>query len=73
MITAINWEVDSLFFIDIIVGFRTSLMDKDGKEVLSGSIIARNYLQNSFSIDFIATIPVDYVAKELFDNNDPNL
>ena len=43
LITAVNWAVDSLFFIDIIVGFRTSFMDKDGKEVLAGKKIAQSY------------------------------
>ena len=36
IINGINWAVDSLFLIDIFVGFRTSYMNKDGKEVLSG-------------------------------------
>ena len=48
-------------------------MNNDGKEVLSGSMIAKNYVQNSFLIDFIATIPIDLLARELFDNDDPNL
>ena len=30
----LNWGVDSLFLIDIFVGFRTSYLDNDGKEVL---------------------------------------
>ena len=73
IINGINWAVDSLFLIDIFVGFRTSYMNKDGKEVLSGSMIAKNYIQNSFLIDFIATIPIDFLARELFDNDDPKL
>ena len=41
--------------------------------MLQGLKIAKNYLMNNFLIDFIATMPIDYMAREMFDNNDPNL
>ena len=72
-IASFNWFIDSLFLIDIFVGFRTSFMDRDGKEVLNGLLIADNYLRSSFCIDFLATLPIDYIAREAFNSDNPNL
>lgn len=33
-IDAVNWVVDAIFMIDIIVGFRTTFLDFDGKEIV---------------------------------------
>lgn len=30
---ALNWIIDVFFFLDIVVGFRTSFLDQDGKEI----------------------------------------
>lgn len=73
VIGGINWAVDSLFLIDIFVGFRTSFIDKDGKEVICGWKIASHYLHTSFLIDIIATVPIDLIAREAFRNSDPRL
>lgn len=73
MTDGINWAVDAFFIIDILVGFRTSFIDKDGHEILDGWNVAKNYLKTQFTIDLIASIPIDYIAREGFNNDDPNL
>lgn len=73
IIEGINWAVDSLFLLDIFIGFRTTYIDNDGKEVICGAKIAKHYLQTSFLIDMIATLPIDYIAREAFNNPDPHL
>jgi hypothetical protein len=55
--------VNVIFFIDIIVNFRTTFIHrKTGKEVTSRFEIAVNYLKFRFWIDFLATIPFDTVG-----------
>lgn len=73
IIEGINWAVDSLFLLDILIGFRTTFINKDGKEVICWKEIAKHYFQTSFFIDMIATIPIDYIAREAFNNPDPHL
>jgi len=56
----INWIFDSIFFIDIIVNFRTSFTNTmTGDEVTDFKLIAKNYLKLRFWIDVLATIPFD--------------
>ena len=55
-----NRFVDLVFFLDILVSFRTTFMDiRTGNEVLNSKLIAKNYLLNRFWIDLLSMIPLD--------------
>ena len=54
-----------MFFIDIIVIFRTTIAF-EGETVTSGKIIAINYLKGRFFIDFFSTVPLDLMMKPFF-------
>ena len=60
----LNYFIDSFFFMDILVSFRTIIYDKTNEEVYDALKIAREYLSTTFIIDFLATFPFD-----LFVNN----
>ena len=48
---------DSLFFIDILVQFRTTFFSNEGEEVRDLKKIAMRYIRGLFFIDLVATIP----------------
>ena len=55
--------VDLIFALDIIIVFRTTVLDDDsGEEIRDGKIIAQKYLRGRFTIDFLSTVPFDYIA-----------
>mmetsp|Transcript_11622 Transcript_11622/g.38243 ORF Transcript_11622/g.38243 Transcript_11622/m.38243 type:complete len:712 (-) Transcript_11622:1499-3634(-) len=54
--------VDCLFFVDIILSFRTEFPDQHGDPVQDGTLIARNYLKSWFWVDLVATIPFDAIG-----------
>ena len=59
-----------VFLLDIIINFRTTFIhSKTGKEVMDLWEIAQNYLKGRFWIDFLATIPLDFAAKYIFQLN----
>lgn len=63
---ALNWIIDTLFFLDLVINFRTTYIHpKTGKEVLELSTIACNYFKFRFWVDLLATIPFDFFG-ELF-------
>lgn len=65
-----NNVIDILFFIDLIVNFRTTFIhSKTGNEIASGKKIATNYLRGRFWIDLIATIPLDNIAELIMHRN----
>ena len=57
----IDGIIDFLFFIDILVNFRTTYFNKrTGDEVILPAKIARNYISSGrFFIDLFASIPID--------------
>jgi len=60
---AINVFVDLCFVMDIIVVFRTTILDEDsGEEIKDTKTIARSYLRGRFTIDFLSTVPFDSIA-----------
>lgn len=66
----LNSFVDVIFFIDILVNFRSAYIDtKTGEEVREGWMVAYNYLHTRFLIDFLATVPFDLMASFFFDSN----
>jgi hypothetical protein len=55
--------IDVCFALDIIVVFRTTLLDEEsGEEIKDARVIARQYLRGRFAIDFLSTVPFDQMA-----------
>jgi hypothetical protein len=53
---------DVLFFLDMIVVFRTSIVGQMGEEITSTCQIAKTYLRGRFLLDLICSIPFDVIA-----------
>lgn len=69
-----NTLIDVIFFLDIVVSFRTSFIHfKTGDEVTSPKQIAVQYIQGRFWIDLIASVPFDTFGLLLFQNNSTEL
>ena len=54
-----NNVIDFFFFLDIIVSFRTVLIDEKGEEITDLGVICKSYITGMFLIDLCATIPFD--------------
>lgn len=57
----LNSIIDFIFFLDIIVSFRTVFIDQKGNECGVGKLMAINYLKTTFVIDVVATVPFDTI------------
>jgi hypothetical protein len=58
-----NNTIDLLFFIDIIVNFRTTYITKDGEEIYEPPQIARKYIYGGrFLLDFLASVPLSDIV-----------
>ena len=56
--------IDLMFFVDMIISFRTTYIDeRTGQEVKDLKMLANYYLRNQFLIDFLATVPFDTFAE----------
>lgn len=65
----INTGIDLLFFMDIIINFRTTYINrKTGNEVVDTKTIALSYLKGRFWIDLLATLPYALIAEVIFDS-----
>ncbi|XP_050305107.1 potassium voltage-gated channel subfamily H member 8 isoform X2 [Anthonomus grandis grandis] len=51
--------VEALFFIDIILNFRTTFVNKKGEVVSDWKSISTNYLKSWFVVDLLAALPFD--------------
>ena len=62
--TAIDYFVDSIFTIDIIVGFCSSYVDvANGDEIFAPKKIAWHYLvKGTFVVDFMSTFPFTQIG-----------
>ena len=61
--------IDVAFMIDIMICFRTTIIDKNGKEITDVKSIAKEYLKGNFMVDFIAGIPLEYfIASDASDD-----
>ncbi|XP_055374642.1 potassium voltage-gated channel subfamily H member 7 isoform X3 [Condylostylus longicornis] len=60
---AFNCLSDTIFLIDIVVNFRTGIMQQDNAEqvILDPRLIAKHYLRTWFFLDLISSIPLDYI------------
>ena len=65
--TYVNAFIDVSFLLDIIIVFRTTIVGTDGEENTNQKQIAKKYLQGSFFIDFLSTIPMDSLALIFFE------
>ncbi|XP_062402511.1 potassium/sodium hyperpolarization-activated cyclic nucleotide-gated channel 3 [Sardina pilchardus] len=53
---------DTLFLVDLVLNFRTGIVKEDSTEiVLDPQEIKRRYLRSWFAVDFVSSIPVDYI------------
>ncbi|XP_031442592.1 potassium/sodium hyperpolarization-activated cyclic nucleotide-gated channel 1 isoform X2 [Clupea harengus] len=59
-----NVASDTLFLLDLIFNFRTGVLEGDGAQIiLDPQVIRSRYLHGWFLVDFISSIPVDYVFR----------
>jgi hypothetical protein len=58
--TIINYMMDFVFLLDMIVVFRTTIFIEQ-TEVWDCKKVTRNYLEGRFSIDLLSTIPFDII------------
>ena len=61
--------IDFLFFLDIVMNFRTTYFDSStGEEIIDKKMITKHYLFGQFIIDLLSTVPFD-VVYQLFMTN----
>jgi hypothetical protein len=58
-IIILDLVIDLIFFIDIVMNFRTTYVTESGKLVVNQKDIALLYLKTWFVIDFISFIPLE--------------
>ena len=58
LMTTMNHIIDFVFFIDILICFRTSYINEKGIEVTNPRDMAWNYMKTYFVFDLLATIPI---------------
>ncbi|XP_023819634.1 potassium/sodium hyperpolarization-activated cyclic nucleotide-gated channel 3 isoform X1 [Oryzias latipes] len=57
-----NVVSDTLFMVDLVLNFRTGIVKEDNTEILlDPREIRQNYLKSWFLVDFVSSIPVDYI------------
>ncbi|KAM6968287.1 uncharacterized protein FYW47_006982 [Aplochiton taeniatus] len=57
-----NVVSDTLFLVDLVLNFRTGIIKEDSTEILlDPRAIRQRYLKSWFLVDFVSSIPVDYI------------
>lgn len=57
-----NVASDTVFLFDLVMNFRTGIVIEDNSEIiLDPKVIKMSYLKSWFVVDFISSIPVDYI------------
>ncbi|KAJ8005071.1 hypothetical protein DPEC_G00142850 [Dallia pectoralis] len=57
-----NVVSDTLFLVDLVLNFRTGIVKEDSTEILlDPKAIRQRYLKSWFTVDFVSSIPVDYI------------
>ncbi|XP_034552999.1 potassium/sodium hyperpolarization-activated cyclic nucleotide-gated channel 2-like [Notolabrus celidotus] len=57
-----NVVSDTLFMVDLVLNFRTGIVKEDSTEILlDPRAIRQKYLKTWFLVDFVSSIPVDYI------------
>ncbi|KAM4631487.1 potassium/sodium hyperpolarization-activated cyclic nucleotide-gated channel 3 [Polymixia lowei] len=52
---------DTVFLLDLLFNFRTGILGEDSNVIIDPKEIRTQYLQSWFLVDFISSIPVDYI------------
>jgi hypothetical protein len=55
----LDYTIDILFILDLIICFRTAYINESGDEVFDTKMIAKKYLKNWFTIDVVACFPAE--------------
>ena len=56
--------IDYVFFVDILINFRTIyICPKTESDILDGKRIALNYIKGRFTIDILASVPLEVIVK----------
>nr|CDS35237.1 potassium voltage gated channel subfamily H [Hymenolepis microstoma] len=63
--------VDVMFFMDIVINFRTTYVNKNDEVVSQPKKIAFHYLKSWFIIDLVAAIPFDAVISKSYEKQQP--
>eukprot|EP01052_Picozoa_sp_SAG31_P001659 SAG31_NODE_56_length_29726_cov_41.443312_9_plen_999_part_00 len=58
----LDLAVDVYFIVDIYMSFKTAYITDDGDMQYSPGMVARNYLNTWFLIDFLGCVPVNYIG-----------
>ncbi|KAM9338596.1 potassium/sodium hyperpolarization-activated cyclic nucleotide-gated channel 1 [Symphorus nematophorus] len=57
-----NVASDTIFLVDLVMNFRTGIVNEESSEIiLDPKVIKMNYLKSWFAVDFLSSIPVDYI------------
>jgi hypothetical protein len=73
LILNINTISDIIFVLDIIICFRTTILDdEEGLEIKDWRIIGRAYIRGRFTIDFLSTLPFDLIASIFIHEDEAN-
>ncbi|XP_028857460.1 potassium/sodium hyperpolarization-activated cyclic nucleotide-gated channel 2 [Denticeps clupeoides] len=57
-----NVVSDTFFLMDLVLNFRTGIVYEDNTEIiLDPTLIKKKYLRTWFVVDFVSSIPVDYI------------
>ena len=59
----IDWIINGLFFIDILIIFNTVFYNEDFEKIDTRKGIALEYIKGWFIIDFICCIPFDVIVE----------
>ena len=69
----IDWITDFIFAWDIVLNFRTCVMDDQQVLHTSFSLISNHYVRGWLPIDFMSTIPLDKFLESIVTGNASNL
>jgi hypothetical protein len=56
--------INSVFIVDIVLNFRTGYTEEDGVEELSWNKVGLRYLRTWFVLDFVSSVPIDYIIAQ---------
>ncbi|KDO26603.1 hypothetical protein SPRG_08007 [Saprolegnia parasitica CBS 223.65] len=62
VVIMLDYMVDSIFGVDIVLNFRTGYLDDESRLVMDAQKIARRYLRFWFWTDVVSTFPIGAVA-----------
>lgn len=57
----LDYIIDSVFFVDIILNFCHAYIDKHGVEVVDPLLVRKNYLNTWFTVDFLGFFPFEVI------------